>query len=63
MKCEKIDDKARVWIVTLGADGKLHPRPDAELVAALCAGLQSPDVADVVAAAAGAAEVSETRLW
>jgi hypothetical protein len=28
MKCECIDDKARVWIVTLGPDGKLQAELD-----------------------------------
>jgi hypothetical protein len=35
MTCQPIDDKLRVWTITLGADGKLIARLDAERLAAL----------------------------
>ena len=35
MKHEKIEDSARVWMVTLGPDGKLQEQLDPQFVAAL----------------------------
>jgi len=35
MKLESIDRKARVWTVTLGADGKLVAEPDRRRIARL----------------------------
>jgi hypothetical protein len=49
-----IDDKARVWTVTRGADGRLVEQLDP----ALLAGLD-----DAVVSALGAQEIAETRFW
>ena len=48
---ELIDDKARVWTVTRGADGKLEEQLDPGLLAG------------AAAKAAAEAEIAATRLW
>ena len=50
MKHERIDNKARVWIVTRGQDGKLHEELDPNCLATLSRReLQR--------------EIAETRVW
>ena len=63
MKHEKIDDKARVWIVTRGSDGRLEDRVNPQFLTQLGAACSAQDVADVLAIAAGQAEVGENRAW
>jgi len=63
VKHEKIDNKARVWVVVRAADGTLQEEIDAQLVASLQAGQTSEEIADTLVIAAGAAEIAETRLW
>ncbi|HEU4696852.1 MAG TPA: hypothetical protein VFR92_07805 [Sphingomicrobium sp.] len=63
MKHQKIEDSARVWMVTLGPDGKLQEQLDPQFVAALGNGESAREVADLLATAAGEAEVAESRLW
>lgn len=63
MKHEKIDDKARVWILTRGDDGKLHEQLDAQLLTEIGMAESSSEVADMLIMAAGEMEVAETRLW
>ena len=48
---DAIDDSARVWTVTMGADGCLAERLDPGLLA------------DALVIAAGEDEVAATRLW
>jgi hypothetical protein len=55
---DNIDDKARVWTITMGPDGKLQEELDARFLAQPC-----DDVADALTAAAGRTEVAETRIW
>ena len=59
MKLEKIDDKARVWIVMRGPDGGIQEELDPRLLSAQSA----EDIADALVAAAGAIEIAETRVW
>jgi len=63
MKHERIDSKARVWVVTRGPDGGLQEEINAELVASLQAGQSYEEIADAVIVAAGTAEIAETRAW
>lgn len=63
MKHEKIDDKARVWIVTRGTDGRLEDRVDPQFLTALGTACSAYDVANILAIAAGQMEVAETRAW
>ena len=58
MKHEQIDRRARVWTVSMGADGRLEEQLDPELVARL-ADARSPD--EVTAALAD--KVARTRVW
>ena len=59
MKLEKIDDKARVWIVMRGPDGGIQEELDPRLLSAQSA----EEIADALVAAAGAIEIAETRVW
>jgi hypothetical protein len=68
MKLEKIDDKARVWILTRGPDGGLEEqldesRLDPQFLSAIGAAATAEEVADVIAIAAGRMELAETRAW
>ena len=68
MKLEKIDDKARVWILSRGEDGKLQEcidetRLDPQFLSAIGAAATAEEVADVIAIAAGRMELAETRAW
>ena len=68
MKLEKIDDKARVWILTRGEDGKLQEsidetRLDPQFLSAIGAAATVEELADVIATAAGQLEVAEKRAW
>jgi hypothetical protein len=63
MKHEKIDDKARVWMITRGSDGRLHDELDPRFLAALRNADSAEDVAEAVVIAAGELEIAETRAW
>ena len=68
MKLEKIDDKARVWILTRGEDGRLHEsidetRLDPQFLSAIGAAATAEELADVIATAVGQLEVAENRAW
>ena len=63
MKREKIHSTARVWRVTRGLDGKIRAEIDAALLAELRPGLTAAQIADLLLAAAGEAEIARSRLW
>ena len=63
MKHSKIDDKARVWVVTLDDDGRLQQEVDPDLLAQLNPGMSAEDIADALIVAAGEMDVSQTRAW
>ena len=68
MKLEKIDDKARVWILTRGDDGKLHEcidetRLDPQFLSAIGAAATADEIADAIAVAAGRLELAQNRAW
>jgi hypothetical protein len=48
---EQIDDRARVWVVTRGPDGRLEERLDPTLLA------------DALTVAEGLREIAATRVW
>jgi hypothetical protein len=58
MKHERIDDKARVWTITMGPDGKLTAEVDERVLAEPC-----EQIAEAVIGAAGRTEIAENRLW
>jgi hypothetical protein len=61
MKHEKFDDKARVWIVTRGLDGRLEERLDPQFLTTLGAAT-AEDIINSLAMA-GEMEIRENRLW
>ena len=63
MKHEKIDDKARVWMLVRGDDGKLHEELDPQLLTSIGMAHSSGEVANVLITAAGELEIAENRLW
>ena len=68
MKHQKIDDKARVWILTRGPSGKLQDqldesRLDPQFLSAIGAAATAEELADVIAIAAGRMELAENRAW
>ena len=63
MKHQKIDDKARVWILSRGPDGRLQEELDPQFLSVIGAAATAEDVADVIAIAAGRMELAENRLW
>lgn len=58
MKHEHIGDKDRVWVVKLGADGRLEEQLDPELLARLIEGRSAEDVTEVLTDT-----VAKTRTW
>ena len=56
MKHERIDSRARVWMVTRGPDG----RPQQELDPKFLRLLDGPEAQELEAAVK---EIAETRLW
>lgn len=58
-----IDNKARVWVVTRGEDGRLQEEFDPILLGKLNPGHSAEQIADLLVTAAGEMEVAENRLW
>ena len=63
MKHEHIDDKARVWVVMRGDDGRLQEEVDPRFLLNLNPGHSAEQIADALVLAAGTMDVEETRLW
>ena len=63
MKHEKLDDKARVWMITRGSDGRLQECLDPHFLTQLGAACTAEDVANILAVAAGQEEVRQNRAW
>ena len=63
MKHQKISDRARVWVVTLGTDGRLQEQLDPQFLNSLGTACSSEEVADILVNAAGEMELAENRLW
>ncbi len=58
-----IDDKARAWVVTRGADARLREELDPGCLAALHPGQSAEEIAAALVQAAGELELAEKRLW
>jgi len=58
MKHERIDNKARVWVVTLGDDGRLKEQLDPELLARLNTASSPNEVDQAIGK-----EIARTRAW
>jgi hypothetical protein len=63
MKHQRIDDKARVWLVTRDDDGRLQDELDPQFLSSLGTAHSAEEVANVLINAAGEIEMAETRLW
>lgn len=63
MEHQKIDDKARVWILSRGRDGRLQEQLDPQFLTTLGAAHTAEEIADIIAIAAGEMEVAESRAW
>jgi len=59
----EIDDRARVWTVTRGTDGRLEERLDENFLAVVDTAQSAEEIADAVIIAAGRQEIDETRVW
>ena len=57
MKYEKIDDRARVWTITRGPDGRLREELDEGILATL------DPLADALVVAAGEQDIADNRVW
>jgi hypothetical protein len=57
MKYEKIDDRARVWTISRGTDGRIMEELDEGLLATL------DPIADALVIAAGEQYIAENRAW
>jgi hypothetical protein len=60
---EQIDDRAKVWSISRGADGKLEERLDERFLAKLEQAETPEQIADAIVAAAAERDIAETRLW
>ena len=59
----EIDDRARVWTVTRGTDGRLEERLNENFLAVVETAQSAEEIADEVIIAAGLQEIAETRVW
>ena len=63
MKHQKIDDKAHVWTVRRGRDGRLHEELDSSLLERINAGRAALESAEAEVIAAGRRDIDENRTW
>jgi hypothetical protein len=60
---EQIDDRAKVWMISRGADGRLEERLDPSFLARLEEAESAEDVADALVIAAARQDVEASRVW
>jgi hypothetical protein len=60
---ERIDDKARVWTITRGADGRLEERLDPSFLECVEDAECVDDIADAFLTAAALQDVADGRVW
>ena len=60
---QEVDDRAKIWTVTRGADGKLAERIDPSFLATLEKAQSVEELADAIVAAAARKEIEESRVW
>jgi hypothetical protein len=58
-----IDDRARVWTVTRGTNGRLEERLDTSFLSILETAQSPEEMADAMILAAGRREIADTRVW
>jgi len=63
MKHQKIDDKAHVWTILRGSDGRLHEELDPALLERINAGRAALESAEAEVIAAGRRDIDENRAW
>jgi hypothetical protein len=63
VKHQVIDDRERVWVVTLGPDGQLQDELDPLLLAGLSKAQSAHEIAEALAMADGRRAIAETRAW
>jgi len=63
MKHQKIDDKAHVWTILRGSDGRLHEELDPALLERINAGRAALESAEAEVIAAGRRDIDENRTW
>jgi hypothetical protein len=59
----EIDDKAKVWTITRGADGRLEERLDERFLALLNDDPTVDEIVDALITAAAEQDIAETRAW
>ena len=59
----EVTEKARVWSVTLGEDGKLKDELDLDRLMKMNPGHSPEQIADALVLAAATADIEESRLW
>jgi hypothetical protein len=60
---QEIDDRAKVWTLSRGADGRLEERLDPTFLETLEKAETLEELADAIAAAAARREIEESRVW
>jgi hypothetical protein len=60
---QAIDDRAKVWTLARGADGRLEDRLDPTFLETLEKAESVEDLAEAIAASAARREIEATRVW
>ena len=60
---EQVDDRARVWIVERGTDGRLEERLDSSFLATLDATNEVDEILEALVVAAARQDIAESRIW
>jgi hypothetical protein len=60
---EQIDDRARVWIVERGADGRLEERLDPSFLEAFDEAEEVDEFVEALVLAAAQNDIAQSRIW
>jgi hypothetical protein len=60
---EQIDDRAKVWSLSRGTDGKLKEQLDESFLARLQDAESVEELVDAIVASAGRREIEQSRAW
>jgi hypothetical protein len=60
---EHVDDRAKVWTLARGADGKLEDRLDPSFLETLEKAESVEELAEAIAASAARREIEASRVW
>jgi hypothetical protein len=58
-----MDDKAKVWTITRGTDGRLDERIDPDFLASIEEDDAIDQLVDALITAAAEQDIAETRIW